>query len=100
MPGGFSRTSIADGVPWAGPQLDPLLTHHLPPCQVGLLEPLVDGVPWPGPQLDPLLTHHLPSCQVGFLEPPFDRVPWTGPQLDPLHVHVHVQHNKYLGIFL
>jgi hypothetical protein len=64
----YTKLGEVDSLPWTGPQLDPLLTHHLPPDQVGLLEALVDSVPWPGPQVDPLLTHHLPPCQVGFLE--------------------------------
>jgi hypothetical protein len=41
----YTKLGKVDSLPWAGPQLDPLLTHHLPPCQVGFLEPLVEGFP-------------------------------------------------------
>jgi len=59
----YTKLGEVDSLPWAGPQLDPLLTHHPPPGQVGFLELLVDSVPCTGPHVDHVLTHHLPPAR-------------------------------------
>jgi hypothetical protein len=53
----YTKLGEVDSFSWPGPQLYPLLTHHLPQCQVGLLEPLFDGVPG----LDPSWTLYSPT---------------------------------------